>query len=106
MDRRNGEIRLTQRRPYGYNVAQHLSDDTFAQQGHVTAEPLPAAAAGTIVDTCLLAGHGRSTNAATQGTPWDLVVQYPDSVQRFVGAPIERCGNLLYRDRPPPAKRP
>ena len=76
-------------RPYGYNQAQFLSDTTIVPRGYATAEPLYAAAAGVMVDTCLLADRGWSTVSTTLKARWDLVEQNPDLVQRFVNASIE-----------------
>ena len=92
-------FRDEQLRPYGYNLAQFLSDNSIVQQGYATAEPLYAAAAGAMVDTYLLADHGWSTYSTTLETRWELVEQNPDLVQRFVNASIEGWYNFLYGDR-------
>ena len=92
-------FRDEQLRPYGYNLAQFLSDETIVQQGYATAEPLYAAAAGAKVDTYLLADQGWSTYSTTLETRWDLVEENPDLVQRFVNASIEGWYNFIYGDR-------
>ena len=92
-------FRDEQLRPYGYNLAQFLSDETIVQQGYATAEPLYAAAAGAMVDTYLLADQGWSTYSTTLETRWDLVEENPDLVQRFVNASIEGWYNFIYGDR-------
>ena len=92
-------FRDEQLRPYGYNLAQFLSDEAIVQQGYATAEPLYAAAAGASVDTYLLADQGWSTYSTTLETRWDLVEENPDLVQRFVNASIEGWYNFIYGDR-------
>ena len=92
-------FRDEQLRPYGYNLAQFLSDESIVQQGYATAEPLYAAAAGATVDTYLLADQGWSTYSTTLETRWDLVEKNPDLVQRFVNASIEGWYNFIYGDR-------
>ena len=92
-------FRDEQLRPYGYNIAQFLSDKSIVQQCYATAEPLYAAAAGASVETHLLADHGWSTYSTTLETRWDLVNENPDLVQRFVNASIEGWYNFIYGDR-------
>ena len=92
-------FRDEQLRPYGYNLAQFLSDTSIVQQGYATAEPLYAAAAGAEVDTYLLADNGWSTYSTTIETRWELVRDNPDLVQRFINATIEGWYNYLYGDR-------
>ena len=92
-------FRDEQLRPYGYNLAQFLSDTSIVQQCYATAEPLYAAAAGATVDTYLLADNGWNTYSTTLETRWDLVRDNPDLVQRFVDASIEGWYNFIYGDR-------
>lgn len=92
-------FRDEQLRPYGFNLAQFLSDETVVQQAYGTAEPIYAADQGAEVDTFLLADHGWSTYAATLETRQELVEENPDLVQRFVNASIEGWNNFLYGDR-------
>lgn len=88
-----------QLRPYGFNLAQFLNDDTAVQQAYGTAEPLYAAAQGVEVDTFLLADQGWSTYAATLETRQELIDENPDLVQRFIDASVEGWYNFLYGDR-------
>lgn len=88
-----------QLRPYGYNLAQFLSDEKMVQQAYGTAEPIYAEAQGAEVETYLLADHGWSTYATTIETRTDLIENNPDLVQRFVDASIEGWYNFLYGDR-------
>ena len=81
-------FRNEQLRPYGYNLAQFLSDNKMVQQAYGTAEPIYAADQGTEVDVFLLADNGWNTYAATN----------PELVQRFVDATIEGWVNFLYGD--------
>lgn len=88
-----------QLRPYGYNLAQFLSDEKMVQQAYGTAEPIYAKAQGAEVDTFLLADHGWNTYSTTIETRQQLIDENPDLVQRFVNASIEGWYNYLYGDR-------
>ncbi|WP_418595636.1 ABC transporter substrate-binding protein [Ponticoccus sp. (in: a-proteobacteria)] len=92
-------FRDEQLRPYGFNLAQFLNDETMVQQAYGTAEPIYAADQGADVDTFLLAEHGWSTYAATIETRQQLIEENPDLVQRFLDASIEGWYNFLYGDR-------
>lgn len=87
-----------QLRPYGYNLAEFLNDPKMVQQGYATAEPMSAEAAGSPVDTYLLADHGWNTYATTIETRTDLVETNPDLVQRFIDASTIGWYNYLYND--------
>ncbi|MGC0054155.1 ABC transporter substrate-binding protein [Brucella pituitosa] len=87
-----------QLRPYGYSLAQFLSDKKTVQQAYATAEPIYAEKEGAKVTTFLLADQGYSTYANTIETRQDLVEKNPDLVQRFVTASIEGWTNFLYGD--------
>lgn len=88
-----------QLKPYGYNLAQFLSDDKMVQQGYGTAEPIYAAAEGASPVAYLLADQGWNTYSTTIETRADLVENNPELVQRFVNASIEGWYNFLYGDR-------
>lgn len=92
-------FRDEQVRPYGFSLAQFLSDKKAVQQAYATSEPLYAAAEGVEVDTFLFADYGYSTYSNVIQTRRDLVEQNPDLVQRFVSASIEGWYNFLYGDR-------
>ena len=86
-------------RPYGYSLAQFLSDEKMVQQAYATAEPLYAAKSGANPVSYLLADYGYRTYANTIETRQDLVNDNPDLVQRFVDATIIGWNNFLYGDR-------
>lgn len=92
-------FRDEQLRPYGFNLAQFLSDPAMVQQGYATSEPLRAAAEGFPVDTFVLADYGWSTYSTTVEARLDMVRDNPDLVQRFVDASIIGWYNFLYGDR-------
>lgn len=92
-------FRDEQLRPYGFNIAQFLSDEEIVQQAYATAEPLYAAAEGADVTTHLLADHGWNTYSTTIETRTELVENDPDLVQRFIDASIIGWYNFLYGDR-------
>ena len=81
-----GALNDEQLRPYGYNLAEFLSDPKMVQQGYATSEPGYAEAAGSPVDTFVLADYGWNTYASTIETRTDLVETNPDLVQRFIDA--------------------
>jgi len=85
-------------RPYGYNLAEFLNDETKVQQGYGTAEPLYAAAAGADVETYLLADYGWNTYSTTLETRVEMVEDNPDLVQRFVDASNIGWYTYLYGD--------
>lgn len=92
-------FRDEQLRPYGYNMAQFLTNPAAVQQAYGTAEPLYAAAEGVETDVFLLADHGWSTYGSIIETRNDLLESNPDLVQRFIDASIEGWNNFLYGDR-------
>ena len=87
-----------QLRPYGYNLAEFLNDPKMVQQGYATAEPMSAEAAGSPVDTFILADHGWNTYSTTIEARTEMVEQNPDLVQRFVDASTIGWYNYLYND--------
>ncbi|AWI86110.1 nitrate ABC transporter substrate-binding protein (plasmid) [Alloyangia pacifica] len=91
-------FRDEQVRPYGYNLAQFLSDEKMVQQAYATAEPLYAAAEGADVATYLMADYGWNTYATTIETRQQMIDENPDVVQRFVDASIEGWYTFLYGD--------
>jgi NitT/TauT family transport system substrate-binding protein len=92
-------FRDEQLRPYGFNLAQFLSDPAMVQQGYATSEPLRAAAQGVAVDTFVMADYGWSTYATTVEARTEMVENNPDLVQRFIDASIIGWYNFLYGDR-------
>ncbi|MBI1621702.1 ABC transporter substrate-binding protein [Aquamicrobium zhengzhouense] len=92
-------FRDEQIRPYGYSLAQFLSDEKMVQQAYATAEPLYAAKEGAKPVSYLLADYGYNTYANTVETRTELIEKNPDLVQRFVDATIIGWYNFLYGDR-------
>jgi NitT/TauT family transport system substrate-binding protein len=88
-----------QLRPYSFNLAEFLQDETVVQQGYGTAEPLYAAAAGADPEWFLLADHGWNTYSTTVEARTEMVEEDPDLVRRFVEASIIGWYNYLYGDR-------
>lgn len=88
-----------QLRPYGFNLAQFLNDETIVQQGYATSEPLRLAAQGFEADVFIMADYGWSTYSTTIEARTEMVEQNPDLVQRFMDASIIGWYNYLYGDR-------
>lgn len=86
-----------QLRPYGYNLAQYLTDEKMVQQGYGTSEPIYAAAEGAKPASYLLADYGWNTYSTTIETRDQLVEENPELVQRFVNASIEAGTISLWR---------
>ncbi|HEX5078809.1 MAG TPA: ABC transporter substrate-binding protein [Geminicoccaceae bacterium] len=86
-------------RPYTFNPAPFLADETAIQQGYVTSEPFAIEREGGFTPKVfLLADFGYSPYSTTIETSWRLVEDNPDLVQRFVDASIEGWYNYLYGD--------
>lgn len=85
-------------RPYGYNLAEFLNNETMVQQGYGTAEPLYAKAAGADVETFILADYGWNTYSTTIEARVEMVESNPDLVQRFIDASTVGWYNYLYGD--------
>lgn len=87
-----------QLRPYGFNLAEYLTDKKMVQQGYGTAEPIYAKAEGADPEWFLLADNGWNTYATTIEARVDMVENNPDLVQRFVDASTIGWYNYLYND--------
>ncbi len=85
-------------RPYSYNLAEFLTDQTIVQQGYGTSEPLYAAKEGADPEIYLLADYGWNTYSTTVEARTEMVAENPDLVQRFVDASIIGWYNYLYGD--------
>ena len=85
-------------RPYSYNLAEFLTDQTIVQQGYGTSEPLYAAKEGADPESYLLADYGWNTYSTTVEARTEMVAENPDLVQRFVDASIIGWYNYLYGD--------
>lgn len=91
-------FRDEQLRPYGFNLAEYLTDETIVQQGYGTAEPLYAADEGANPRAFLLADYGWNTYSTTIEARTEMVEENPDLVQRFIDASIIGWYNYLYGD--------
>ncbi len=87
-----------QLRPYGFNLAQYLTDDTIVQQGYGTAEPIYAKQEGADPEWFLLADYGWNTYSTTVEARNEMIAENPDLVQRFVDATTIGWYNYLYGD--------
>jgi NitT/TauT family transport system substrate-binding protein len=87
-----------QLRPYSFNLAEYLTDNTVVQQGYGTAEPIYAAQQGADPEWFLLADHGWNTYSTTVEARTETVENNPDLVQRFIDASIIGWYNYLYGD--------
>ena len=91
-------FRDEQLRPYSFNLAEYLTDETVVQQGYGTAEPIYAKQQGADPEWFLLADHGWNTYSTTVEARNAMVVDNPDLVQRFVDASIIGWYTYLYGD--------
>ncbi|MBP7241858.1 ABC transporter substrate-binding protein [Amaricoccus sp.] len=87
-----------QLRPYSYNLAEFLTDETVVQQGYGTAEPLYARKEGADPESFLLADYGWNTYSTTIEARTDMVAEDPEVVQAFIDASIEGWYTYLYGD--------
>jgi NitT/TauT family transport system substrate-binding protein len=89
-------------RPYTFNPAPFLADDSAIQQGYLTSEPFAIEQqAGFTPEVFLLADHGYDTYSTTIETSWQLVEEDPDLVQRFIDGTVEGWYSYLYGDSAP-----
>jgi NitT/TauT family transport system substrate-binding protein len=89
-------------RPYTFNPAPFLADESAIQQGYLTSEPFAVEQqAGFTPKVFLLADAGYDTYSTTIETSWALVEDNPDLVQRFIDATIEGWYSYLYGDPAP-----
>jgi NitT/TauT family transport system substrate-binding protein len=86
-------------RPYTFNAAPFLADETAIQQGYLTSEPFSIERqAGFAPEVFLLADYGYDTYSTTIETSWQLVEENPDLVQRFIDGTVEGWYSYLYGD--------
>ena len=92
-------FRDDQVRPYTFNPQPFLADKHSAMQGYVTSEPFSIEQkAGFKPKLFLLTDQGYDTYASTIETRRQLVVERPQTAQRFVEASIIGWYNYLYGD--------
>ena len=90
---------VEQRRPYTFNPAPFLADETSGQQGYVTSEPFAIEREGGFApDIFLIADYGFSTYSTTIEAMADTVANRPDVVTCFVEASTIGWVNYLYGD--------
>jgi NitT/TauT family transport system substrate-binding protein len=87
-----------QLRPYSFNLAEYLTDESIVQQGYATAEPLYAEKEGADPVSFLLADYGWNTLSTTIAARTEMVETDPDLVQRFIDASTIGWYNYLYGD--------
>ncbi|MEM1255137.1 MAG: ABC transporter substrate-binding protein [Cyanobacteria bacterium P01_H01_bin.21] len=87
------------KRNYNFNPGPFLADQSSAQQGYLSSEPLAIAKEGGFEPIVfLLADYGYTPYATTIETRQEIVDDNPDLVQRFVDASIK--GWYSYFDDP------
>ena len=86
-------------KPYNFNSAPFIVEQTSIQQGYLTSEPLEVEKQGGFKpNVFLLADYGYSTYATLVETPPRLREEHPDIVQRFVDASTIGWYHYLYGD--------
>jgi NitT/TauT family transport system substrate-binding protein len=88
-------------RPYNFQMAPFLADESAIQQGYVTSEPYTLAKAGATVVVNLIANAGWPSYGNLITTSAQRIKDNPDLVQRFVNASIEGWYSYLYGDPSP-----
>lgn len=88
-----------QRKPYTFNPAPFLADDSTGMQGYLSSEPfLVEKEGGFTPDVFLIADAGYSTYATTIETMAATIEQKPEEVKCFVEGSILGWYNFLYGD--------
>lgn len=89
------------KRPYNFNPGPFLADESSAQQGYLSSEPLAIQKEGGFEPVVfLLADYGYDPYSTTIETRQELVEDNPDLVRRFVEASIK--GWYSYFEDPAP----
>jgi len=92
-------------RPYTFNLAPFLADQSAIQQGYLGSEPYAIEQEGKFTPVILLlADAGFSGYGSLIATSDKMIAEHPDLVQRFVDASIEGWYSYLNGD-PAPADR-
>jgi NitT/TauT family transport system substrate-binding protein len=88
-----------QRKPYTFNPAPFLADDSVAMQGYLSSEPyLVQKEGGFEPNVFLIADAGYSTYATTIETMAETIETKPEEVKCFVEGSILGWYNFLYGD--------
>lgn len=93
-----------QKRPYNFTIGPFLADQTTAQQGYLSSEPLKIRQEGGFEPVVfLLADYGYTSYATTIETRQEMIENNPDLVQRFVDASLK--GWYSYLENPEPGNQ-
>jgi NitT/TauT family transport system substrate-binding protein len=85
-------------RPYNFNLAPFLQDQTTIQQGYLTSEPFAAKKGGADPAVFLLADYGYVDTGSLIGVRTDWIKSKPDLIQRFIDATLKGCYAFLDGD--------
>ncbi|MEQ8966538.1 MAG: ABC transporter substrate-binding protein [Azospirillaceae bacterium] len=88
-------------RPYTFNMAPFLVDDTAIQQGYLSSEPYLVEKEGIEPEVYLLADSGYPSYSSLALAPAALIEESPEVVEGFVKATIEGWVSYLYGDPSP-----
>lgn len=88
-------------RPYTFNMAPWLVDETAIQQGYLSSEPFLAISEGIEPEVYLIADTGYPSYSSLALVQNSLIEENPEAVQGFVTATIEGWYSYLYGDSAP-----
>ena len=88
-------------RPYTFNMAPFLVDETAIQQGYLSSEPFLALSEGLDPEVYLIADTGYPSYSSLALVPTSLIEENPEAVEGFVNATIEGWYSYLYGDPTP-----
>jgi len=88
-------------RPYTFNMAPWLVDETAIQQGYLSSEPYLVEREGIDPEVYLLADSGYPSYSSLALAPAALIEENPEAVEGFVKATIEGWVSYLYGDPSP-----
>ena len=88
-------------RPYTFNMAPFLVDETAIQQGYLSSEPFLALSEGIDPEVYLIADTGYPSYSSLALVPTSLIEENPEAVEGFVNATIEGWYSYLYGDPTP-----
>lgn len=86
-------------RPYTFQMAPWLVDETAIQQGYLSSEPYLVEQEGIIPEVYLIADTGYPAYSSLALVPQALIDSDPEAVQGFVNATIEGWVTYLHGDR-------
>lgn len=90
---------VEQRKPYTFNPAPFLADESVGMQGYLSSEPFVIEKEGGFTpNVFLIADAGYSTYATTIETMADTIANEPEVVECFVDGSIKGWYNYLYGD--------